>query len=1349
MTLQTRDLWMMTLGVHNDSPPSTLQPPLPDGMHTRWSFDTAKGFPWYGYYLFRRPAIRKERGRACLRRPLSQYKPGLVGAGQVALGFGELSSDEPFVFTDDFPASGVVEVDLDGRSYVRYTATTAAPVSWVEATIGFRKTGRSGRERTCVDFRREPGGAVENPLYLEDARFAAFDARGDLQPDGRIVTMNGNIGWDAGFHAEVALPCPSNWVQVVLAHGGPTSKVIAFDTDGKVVGSAADSGAGPETLTLTGSGIVSVVIESPQDETIVLRLCWSCQGEREGDGDTTAIPVEARFGGILVASDTAVAHPGDIVTVRLTADSVDQVDVGPGPAALIDLCVVTVREAARSRGAPWETLDNFDYPLCLPVANGDYPCPNAPATRGGAEALALNRVVYGPPSDWAGAPFNSVHERLDRLVVGGPPPGGDPMAARSEPVLGSPTPPPEVGGAITQQRQRPLELLLLGSLQPAIAQMLGLYWWDKSAVPGEHYDYLLIADHDGSLGGSAATALDWIENVWNFAVNDGFVAFDRVVGAAAPLDPPTDLRAFALPGATVAPDSGGAPLDATNNAGLTWDRKFTSGVLLPDAPVMYHVWRADLGDTDVPGTPADADFDPLTKSSPLPVGTSIISPPQTPQQPVDWPQFPLHYIDRGRPDGWYAYRVNGVDIFGRHSAHSASADWLQWSPMPVPRPWYYVGPPSDTVVEAGHIRLLDKLAPPPPAGVEAFALDPADPTVQHDAAWQAWRTSLSQTEKETVVGLRVRWRWDVAQQRQAPDTREFRVYYEPAPLNAVRGRVTSTAPAGATQTDVVTDIPNSAAANAFVGLSARVGAQSFKIVSSGAGSPLNFRVKNIGPTDNIRPPERTRVSIELPASLSEDFSSAQSWGERMLVVGLGEHVQIDGAGNLQYEVLLPVAGSSHRAGLPLVTTLAEPTSAGVVGVTASDDKVHTPDHRGDAQRFGNESRIGGPATVFRVRREKPAPPPVPPDSAKVWASMADYHGNSFYTYRWIPSPHLKTFVYRALDDGVFHADSAARPRPALQATDPTYFPDPTVEPAWNQLKRQQIAAELNTLNGLDHGNKAAVSAAYRALSNDGLRVLAALPGTEKAFVQLTPLPLDPDEPDGGAPDGLRWRRVGPDVEVTALSPGQRAYVDPLDGKARNRYFYRSAYVDEVQNIGPLGLSGPPVWLPDVTAPVPPRVSKVASGERSITLEWTSNRESDLAEYRVYRTFDEPSARDIRLMDLVHSVAVAPGPPSMRPKTVGWVDDPVPGLRDIWYRLVAVDRIDPDPKGGGGNVSTPSPAMRARAFDETPPEPPAFTLVEWVRVDESEVVHPWTDPVPTGQTWVPSVRLTWPTAAEMR
>src|SRR5262249_33559696 len=68
--------------------------------------------------------------------------------------------------------------------------------------------------------------------------------------------------------------------------------------------------------------------------------------------------------------------------------------------------------------------------------------------------------------------------------------------------------------------------------------------------------------------------------------------------------------------------------------------------------------------------------------------------------------------------------------------------------------------------------------------------------------------------------------------------------------------------------------------------------------------------------------------------------------------------------------------------------------------------------------------------------------------------------------------------------------------------------------------------------------------------------------------------------------------------------------------------------------------------------------------------------------------------------------------------------------------------DPDPRGGGGNVSEPSPAIRTRAYDESPPVPPSITTAEWIRIDEVGGQFPYADPIPPGAVRLPAIRLVW-------
>lgn len=1078
MALQTQNLVMTGLGILGDSPPNAVQPPLVDGIHLRWAFKRELGFPWFGFYLFRR--FHREGDPRCFSAATDDLQKGPWPSSVLDIpGYGRLSSDQNLNFTDDFDPPGPIEFDLDERDTLRFSFPPGEPARWVEVQLGFRAEAK--------------------------------------------------------------------------------------------------------------------------------------------------IEVAALLGDVPVVQGLASGGAGDVVSLILEFDAITAVEIQSGPAALIELCAVPVAQEATQ---DWQPLPDFPYPLCLPLTHPDYPCSGgAPVDLGAAESVALGRVLYGAAADWAGLPFNALHDQLLELVVGGP--ASTPMADRSIAVPGTPVPPDPGLTPPQMPRQYPLDLVLLGTLHPAIAQMVGLYWADKSAEPGAPYDYLILADRDGRFGGDPEKALSWVQET-RFSDMDGYIVFNKRAAPALPLPAPTGLRVYALPGSSIR-SQGGAIQDAGNNAGLRWQRgvlDLGAEVLLPERALMYHLWRVDLGEAEPGSAPPPDAYQLVTKQRPLLVAEPHLPPGKTPQRPPDWPPFPLHTIDGQLPDGWYSYQVNGIDIFGRHSPNSAAGAWYQWIPLPDPRPWYYQDPPGDTTVHPFAVRLLDKMPPPPPTAIEAYALDPADPLVLKDAAYNAWWATLSPAEQNTLIGLRVSWHWTEAHMRQAPDTREFRIYFHPG--------------------------------------------------------------------TNPPPP---------------DHSIATNWQERYYVVGYNEHVTVtvDAAGRplRKYELFLPAPGDAFRDSLPLTPSLAEPIVYAHIGISAADDKTHTLDDPqwaagrwGGAARFGNEGRVGPPAKVFRVRRIRPDPPAPPPDAERVYATPADYHSHSFYTYRWQPQPHLKTHIFRALDDAVFKVDWTQRPRPALASGQLQFFPDAATEPRWDALKRQQIAAELNQLNGFSHDatGTAQAMAAYRALSNDGLRVLAGLPGNEQAFTQLTIQPLDPADP-------ATANRIGPDNPPDfVVDPALRAYVDTLDGRSTNRYFYRAAYVDGANNRSDLSLSGPPIWLPNVVPPRTPVLVKVLGGDREIILKWASNRESDLSEYWIYRTDDQQKARDIRLVDKVQIEPEAERDPSLRSAEIEWHDTNVAVNHPYWYRIVAVDNA--------GNISQPCTPAQASALRLTPPTPPMWVTALW-------------------------------------
>jgi hypothetical protein len=298
---------------------------------------------------------------------------------------------------------------------------------------------------------------------------------------------------------------------------------------------------------------------------------------------------------------------------------------------------------------------------------------------------------------------------------------------------------------------------------------------------------------------------------------------------------------------------------------------------------------------------------------------------------------------------------------------------------------------------------------------------------------------------------------------------------------------------------------------------------------------------------------------------------------------------------------------------------------------------------------------------------------------------------------------------------------------------PNVFPDPAREPAWNRDKCGAVAAELNALDDFPRtpeGKRQAL-AVYRTLTNDALRVLAGLEGTERAFSQLTVRALDPDDPANAD-------RAGPDNPTTYRpSADLRAYVDTLDGRSVNRYFYRTAYLDRAGNISALSGASVPVYLPNVVPPRRVAFKDVRLGDATVTLRWASNREADLAAYLVYRTTDQRAARDPELMVPVKRLEGVEQDTSARPAEVTWTDEEVTGGLPYWYRIEAVD--------SAGNRSEPTPSILVQAVDTRPPRPPVFEEVTWVlRHTAGRDERPWPADgvIPAG--FQPALRVVWST-----
>jgi len=246
-------------------------------------------------------------------------------------------------------------------------------------------------------------------------------------------------------------------------------------------------------------------------------------------------------------------------------------------------------------------------------------------------------------------------------------------------------------------------------------------------------------------------------------------------------------------------------------------------------------------------------------------------------------------------------------------------------------------------------------------------------------------------------------------------------------------------------------------------------------------------------------------------------------------------------------------------------------------------------------------------------------------------------------------------------------------------------------------------------------------------------VLASFPGNDGAFVQMTFEPLDPTLP---ANDD----RAGPDATAPyPPNPAWGSWIAEIDGRAVNRYFFRTAYVNSAHIMGPLGPSSPAVYLPKVAAPGIPAITKVTCGELSITLAWAHNREPDFAEYRIYRADDARQARDARLMARVLTLAAIDVDTSL--PAVEWTDAVgLIGGRTYLYSLTSVD--------AAGNESEPSAGVQAVAVDSRVPDAPVWTAVNWMLQNTTDAtLAPWPSNgvVPSGFRAV--LELQWIAAAD--
>jgi hypothetical protein len=812
-----------------------------------------------------------------------------------------------------------------------------------------------------------------------------------------------------------------------------------------------------------------------------------------------------------------------------------------------------------------------------------------------------------------------------------------------------------------------VDLLLLFAIDPTIAWLLGLLWWDSSAVAGQEYVYWIVAEWSG------------VEYVWPVGP----------IGPKPPanfaLPPGINFSATVLPALTPADENGptGAPATAVGLSWLTGGSPFGAEPHAADVAVKWRVRRCSIPF----GTPS------ATVSTILANAASFLPISVNDVVDVDPSEAPPYLArDTGFAEGDQWWTLTGIDVFGRPGISAR------------------VGP----------VSVWDLRAPPPPERLRARWLDaaaalpavaPSDPLItESDVAW------LAANPQASGGALFVGWEWPPALRVVSPSVREFRVYAQlSGAVLRLAGTISAVMPvAGSPEySDVLLDTPLPVTRDSFVGGTLSDGRGTFTIVQLAATTESVNRVRVANTRNNqqssappagspygtpsliqsISPPTYAAPQSQVRATAIANIRPASAWADRIAivpmvnpfptsiasvivdqVVGDSRYVTVRLAGTLTHsnpangvyvdsgtlmagstefraqlvtldaartlpsgyvdivlsmpntDVTLFVTGESvvfypgvavylpHQSfrsatslreyALVTVTSANDSTAPAAV-----DDAVHATDSRwleNNAARRGFESVTAPAITIVDVSHTPPAPPQM--NVGTLLTTWPDAAGMATFTVTWQPQPSQRYVVLRAAGDTLFASDRIER-----AATYGTYA---SAHPALTALGAAYPDPTRPQLPDY--------AAVYAAAGGAGvLQQIASLDENAGAFAARMAAPL-------GVADCTRSvtpRTIAttPGVEPTSEpglwldgTTGNLVFTDTVSGIGTTLYFYRILAVDSVGNRSSLGPSTPPVTTRVSAVPRAPRISGSRLGDCAVTLLWQHPVDGSVDRYRVYQ-----------------------------------------------------------------------------------------------------------------------------------
>ena len=671
---------------------------------------------------------------------------------------------------------------------------------------------------------------------------------------------------------------------------------------------------------------------------------------------------------------------------------------------------------------------------------------------------------------------------------------------------------------------------------------------------------------------------------------------------------------------------------------------------------------------------------------------------------------PSHFVmHRPVEEGWWAYRVRSVDMFGRVSAPSPATLAKHEDKAPPPPPTLLVADYAQADLDNATAALV---------GRTSFATDWLDDHPSTDAIIAAWAwTPEHEKLCADVDGFQVHTR------RPANDGSWTQEWSSPivtigplqprvdGAITAIDAEVPVTVGAvqvlDSTHSRCRTDLDLDAGAGALIGARLVKGSTSLEVISNGQGRSTTLTVTHppgSPPTsgDHVLRAGTTKLT-SVETTVAAPTFAADPHIRR--IAG----VLVSGSSRL---LVFGRRGTRLLTRVPLNADGSEANPRPVVGSTVSwypayvavvadlgygpDRSSGKPETRSQitvtsVRRLATDPIGSSPALPLTIKAVDITPPPptvipIQPTGERCvqLATRPNWHGVSRCTVHWNPVPGAAGYlIQRAMDAAVFLADRQVNGSHNFDASQLPADPN----------RRVAAEADLAALDAaLAANDERMIGEAYTALRADAAQLIAGQANVARAYTSLTSAPLPASATE---------------------------YEDRLDGKVDARWFYRVAARSASGVVGAWSPPTPPICSPDVVPPSRPRPHTALAGAGAITLRWARNAESDLAAYVVLRAADPESASDYRTMTPVARVAGrrngAAGPGEVVPSESGglleYVDPAPPGV-EWFYRIVAED--------AAGNRSQPSELLRARSLRPIPVPPtwqpavrtPTGILLEW-------------------------------------